>query len=42
MNEAINGQIVPALGQWQATTLIIASLTVASLLRRLRNIVKAN
>jgi len=35
MNEVINGQVVPALGQWQATILIIASLAVASLLRRL-------
>ena len=42
MNEAINGQIVPALGQWQGTTLIIASLAVASLLRRLWNSCKSN
>ncbi len=33
MNEVINGQIVPALGQWQATVLIIASLSLVSLLR---------
>ncbi len=33
MNEVINGQIVPALGQWQGTILIIASLSLVSLLR---------
>jgi cyanate permease len=33
MNDVINGQIVPALGQWQGTILIIASLSLVSLLR---------
>jgi hypothetical protein len=33
MNETLNGQIVPALGQWQGTILIVASLSLAYLLR---------
>jgi hypothetical protein len=33
MNEVLNGQIVPALGQSQAIILIIVCLAVASLLR---------
>jgi hypothetical protein len=32
MDDAINGQIIPALGQWQGTIVIVASLAVASLL----------
>lgn len=35
MNDVLNGQIVPALGQGQAIVLIVVSLAVASLLRRL-------
>jgi hypothetical protein len=34
MDELMNGQIVPALGQWQAAVLIVLSLSLASLLRR--------
>ena len=33
MNEVINGQIVPALGHWEGTILIVASLALVSLLR---------
>ena len=33
MNDVINGQIVPALGQWQGTILIIASLSLVARLR---------
>ena len=33
MTELINGQIVPALGQWQGTVLIITTLVVSYLLR---------
>lgn len=36
MNEVINGQIVPALGQWQGAILIIVTFAVAYLLERLR------
>ena len=36
MNDVINGQIVPALGEWPATILIIVCLSLLSLLRRLR------
>ena len=42
MHEVINGQIVPAVGQWQATILIIATLTAWFLLRRLWHIARAN
>ena len=43
MNEVINGQIVPALGQWQATVLIIGSLSLVSLLRWLiRRMIQLN
>jgi hypothetical protein len=34
MDDVINGQIIPAIGQWQGTILIVASLAVASLLGR--------
>ncbi len=40
MNDVINGQIVPALGQWQAVTLMIATFAVASILRRLGRLIK--
>ena len=36
MNGTINGEIVPALGQWQGLVLIAATLTVAYLLRQIR------
>jgi hypothetical protein len=42
MNEVSNGQIVPALGQWQGTILIIATLAVAYLLERLGRRSKSN
>lgn len=42
MNEVINGQIVPALGQWQGAVLIIVTLAVAYLLERLRGRSKSN
>jgi hypothetical protein len=42
MNEAINGQIVPALGQLQTAVLIIAALAVAYILRRLRRLSQSN
>ena len=37
MSDAINGQIVPALGQWQGVLLIVATLAVAYLMRSLRH-----
>ena len=37
MSDAINGQIVPALGQWQGILLMVATLAVAYLVRRLRH-----
>ena len=42
MTELINGQIVPALGQWQGVVLIITTLVVAYLLRRVRRLSKSN
>ena len=42
MSQVINGQIVPALGQWQGTILVIAALAVASVFRRLRRLSKSN
>jgi hypothetical protein len=41
MDDVMNGQIVPALGQWQGTMLIVATLGVASLQRWLRRIRKS-
>jgi len=38
MSEAINGQIVPALGQWHGTIFIITALAIAYVLRRLRRL----
>jgi hypothetical protein len=34
MDDILNGQIIPALGQWQGAILIVASLAAASLLGR--------
>jgi hypothetical protein len=35
MNDVINGEIVAALDEWRGASLILASLVVAYLLRRL-------
>jgi hypothetical protein len=34
MDDVINGQVIPALGQWQVTIVIVATLALASLLGR--------
>jgi hypothetical protein len=36
MSEVLNGQIVPALSQWQGASLIVTALVVSCLVRQLR------
>jgi hypothetical protein len=36
MDDPLDGQIVPALGQWQGALLILATLLVPSLVRMLK------
>ena len=36
MSELVNGQVVPALGQWQGAILIAATLAMAYVFRRCR------
>jgi membrane protein implicated in regulation of membrane protease activity len=36
MTALIDGQVVPALGQWQGIAFIVTTLVLASLLRRIR------
>jgi hypothetical protein len=36
MSDVVNGQVVPALGQWQGALLIVVSLVAACVIRLIR------
>ena len=40
MSEVVNGQIVPALSQWQGTTLILAAIVIGCGVRVVRRLLE--